>query len=331
MELDVASLLQNNDTLLLFSVLAFGLLLGRIKLGGFEIGTTAGVLLTALVFGNWGFDFSVQTESLGFMLFIFCIGIEAGPNFFSTFAQDGVRYVAIALVVALTGALVTLAVARVLELEPALAAGMLAGALTSTPTLVGAQDAVNQHAELQDRAVMISQVSVGYAVTYVVGLVGLLVTLRFFPRLLGIEVPEEARRIAAARGLGTTRRRNVRSPILRAYLINKAVAEQIGGKTLREYGLYERAGLIIERIKRDGKLMEPDSETVLQEGDRVALVGYPSGHARSEQGVSEEVYDPDLLEFTMSSERVVVNKRDVVGKALRDLNLEGTTAALSMA
>jgi len=143
MELDLAELLQGSDALLLFTVLAFGLLMGRMKVGGFEVGTTAGVLLVALLFGNWGFEFSVQTESLGFMLFIFCVGIEAGPNFFSTFAQDGVRYVAIALVVAMTGVLVTIAVAFSLNLEPALAAGMLAGALTSTPTLVGAQDAVS--------------------------------------------------------------------------------------------------------------------------------------------------------------------------------------------
>ena len=55
----------------------------------------------------------------------------------------------------------------------------------------------------------------------------------------------------------------------------------------------------------------------------VALVGYPSSHARSDQDVAEEVYDPDLLEFTMGTERVVLNQRDVVGKALQDLNLEG--------
>ena len=308
MDLDLVKLLQESDALLLFCVLAFGLLLGRIKLGGFEIGTTAGVLLVALVFGNWGFDFSVQTESLGFMLFIFCVGIEAGPNFFSTFAQDGIRYVAIAFVVAVTGVLVTYSIASVLELDPALSAGMLAGALTSTPTLVGAQDAVSQQAALLDagqKSAMIGQISVGYAMTYVVGLVGLLITISYFPRLLGIQMPEEARRVAAARGLDNSRRRNVRTPILRAYVITEPVAEELIGRTLREIGLYERSGLLIERIKRDGKLFEPDSETQLEIGDRVALVGFPSSHARSQERIGEEVYDPDLLEFQMDSEQVV--------------------------
>lgn len=325
MDIDLISLLQDSDALLLFTVLAFGLLLGRLSVGGFEIGTTAGVLLVALVFGNWGLDFSAQTESLGFMLFIFCVGIEAGPNFFSTFAQDGVRYIAIALVVAISGVLVAVGVARVLELDSGLAAGMLAGALTSTPTLVGAQDAATQHAALLSdsaRVSLVSQISVGYAMTYVVGLVGLLVTLRYFPRLFGIDLEDEARKVAVARGFGSDRRRNVRTPILRAYLIKEEGAELIAGRTLREFGWYERFGLLVERIKRDGKLIEPDSETTIELGDRVAMVGFPNGHARSEIREAEQVYDPDLLEFQVGSEQVVVNKAAAVGKTIHDLNLE---------
>ena len=325
MDIDLVKLLQDSDVLLLFTVLGFGLLLGRVPLGGFEIGSTPGVLLVALVFGNLGLDFSAQTESLGFMLFIFCVGIEAGPNFFSTFAQDGVRYIAIALVVAVTGVMVTLGIAKGLNLDPGLSAGMLAGALTSTPTLVGAQDAATQSAALlsqSDRVSLISQISVGYAMTYVVGLVGLLLSLRYFPPLLGIDLQDEAKKVAAARGFGGDRRRNTRIPILRAYLINEAAAENIAGRSLREFGVYERFGLLVERIKRDGKLIKPDSETVMELGDRVAMVGPPGGHALSEMRESEQVYDPELLEFQVSSEDVVVSKPAAVGKTPRELRLE---------
>ena len=325
MEIDILGLLQGSDVLLLFTVLGLGLLLGRVRLGSFDVGSTAGVLLVALVFGNWGLDFTVQTESLGFMLFIFCVGIEAGPNFFSTFAQDGVRYIAIAMVVAVTGVLVAVGIARGLDLDASLSAGMLAGALTSTPTLVGAQDAVNQMAAsltAQERGMLISQISVGYAMTYVIGLVGLLLSLRYLPPLLGIDLREEAKKVAVARGLGSDRRRNVRTPILRAYLIDQASAQHIAGRSLREFGLYENYGLLVQRIKRDGKIIEPDSETVLLEGDRVAMVGFPNGHARSDMQLAEQVYDPDLLEFQVSSVDVVVSKRTAVGKKLGELNLE---------
>jgi putative transport protein len=324
MDFSVVQLLQGSDVLLLFTVLGFGLLLGRITLGSFEVGTTTGVLLVALLFGNWGLDFSAQTESLGFMLFIFCIGIEAGPNFFSTFAQDGVRYIVIALVVATTGVLIAVGIAKALDLDAGLAAGMLAGSLTSTPTLVGAQDAATQQAALlssSERVSLVSQISVGYAMTYVVGLVGLLLTLRYLPRLLNINLQEEAQKIAVARGLGGGRRRNVRTPILRAYLVTETAAEQIAGRSLRELQWYERFGLLVERIKRDGKIIVPDPETVIEPGDRVALVGFPTSHARSELRVAEQVYDPDLLEFQLGSDDVVVSKATAVGKTLGGLRL----------
>jgi putative transport protein len=331
MEINPTQLLQQSDVLLLFTVLAFGLLLGKISLGSFEIGSTAGVLLVALLFGHWGFDFNVQTERLGFMLFIFCVGIEAGPNFFSNFAQDGVRYIAIAMVVALTGVLVTVAAAHLLQLEPALAAGMLAGSLTSTPTLVGAQDAATlQAAQLGEEAgsALIGQISVGYAMTYVVGLVGLLSVIRYFPGMLGIDLAEEARKVASERGLGSERRRNVRTPVLRAYEIRSEIAAEIDGRTLRELGLHERRGLIVERIKRDGKLLEADSETVIKEGDRVALVGYPVSHKNSPLLESSEVYDPDLLEFVMDEADVVVSRNQVVGRQLGELQLESEYGCL---
>ncbi|RLA43697.1 MAG: transporter, partial [Gammaproteobacteria bacterium] len=323
MDFSVFQLLQGSDVMLLFTVLGFGLLLGRIKLGSFEVGTTTGVLLVALLFGNWGLDFSAQTESLGFMLFIFCIGIEAGPNFFSTFAQDGVRYIVIALVVAATGVLIAVGIAHALDLDAGLAAGMLAGSLTSTPTLVGAQDAATQQAALlsaSERVSLVSQISVGYAMTYVVGMVGLLLALRYLPPLLNINLQEEARQIAAARGLSSDRRRTIRTPILRAYLMT--TTEQIAGRSLRELALYERFGLLVERIKRDGKIIEPDSETVIELGDRMALVGFPNSHAHSELKVAEQVYDPDLLEFQMGSEDVVVSKATAVGLTLGELRLE---------
>ena len=84
MTIDFVTLLHQSDSLLLFVVLAFGLLLHeKVRIGNFQIGNTIGVLFTALLFGQMGFQFSTSTENVGFMLFIFCVGIEAGPHFFS--------------------------------------------------------------------------------------------------------------------------------------------------------------------------------------------------------------------------------------------------------
>ena len=85
MNIDVTALLENNDILLLFVVLSVGLTLGKIRLGSFQLGHSIGVLMTALAFGHVGFTFSPDVLNIGFMLFIFCVGIEAGPNFFGIF------------------------------------------------------------------------------------------------------------------------------------------------------------------------------------------------------------------------------------------------------
>ena len=325
MDIDLVALLQSSDVMLLFTALGVGLLVGKLRLGGFELGSTPGVLMASLLLGAWGFDMEDQTESLGFMLFIFCVGIEAGPNFFSNFLQDGVRYISIAAVITVTAVTVTNVAARVLELDPGMAAGLLAGALTSTPTLVGAQDAVAQqmgHLDAEAQREMISQISVGYALTYLVGLLGLLGVLRYLPTLMHFDPREEARKIARARGMDSERRRNVRTPILRAYEIPEENDRQFAGRTLREIGIFHRSGLIVERIKRDGELLEPDPDIELLAGDKVALVGYPSSHAKGDIDHSSEVYDPDLLEFRMDTAQVVVGNPDFNGTSLNELELE---------
>ena len=324
MDINIAELLDGSDVMLIFAALGFGLLLGKIRLGGFEMGSTPGVLLAALVLGSWGFDLDQQTESMGFMLFIFCVGIDAGPNFFSNFLQDGARFISIALVIVISAVGVTVGAMHLLDLDNGLAAGMLAGALTSTPTLVGAQDAVAQqmsHLDEGARKLMVSQISVGYAMTYVVGLIGILVALRYIPTILRFDPKDEARKIARARGMDSERRRNVRTPILRAYELSEDKDESIG-KSLAEIGLFRKRGLIVERVKRDGDLLEPDPDLVLQTGDKVALVGFPTSHARSDIDHDAEVYDPDLLEFRMETAQVVVGNPEIVGTSLSDLDLE---------
>lgn len=324
MDIDVAALLEASDVMLIFAVLGLGLLAGKIRFGSFELGSTPGVLLAAILLGSWGFDLDAQTESMGFMLFIFCVGIDAGPNFFSNFVQDGARFISIAVIIVLTAVGVSKLAAHWLGLDPGLTAGMLAGSLTSTPTLVGAQDAVAQIPGLSEeqRQLMIGQMSAGYAMTYVVGLIGLLVVMRYLPVVARFDPREAATQIARARGLDSDRRRNIRTPILRAYEIRDDAKEPLVGKTLRQVGTFQRSGLIVERIKRDGELIEPDPDLVLQSRDKVALVGFPSSHARGEVDLAMEVYDPDLLEFRMDTAQVVVGNPDLVGTALSELNLE---------
>ena len=324
MSIDLIELLSKSDAMLIFAAMTFGLLIGRIKIRNIAVGSTTGILLVALVFGHFGFDVSHSTESLGFMLFIFCVGIEAGPNFFSSFFQDGMRYVSLAIVVALASVLVVFGFAQVFDLDNGLSSGVLAGALTSTPTLVGAQDTVNNRLIMDDasRKALLDQISVGYAISYLVGMTGLMILIQVLPKLLGIDMVEEAKKVASERGFNQ-RRRAIRTPILRVYEVDENAIADINGRTLREIGLQEKFGLYIEAVKRQSKYIDVNSEFIPEKGDVISIVGYPSNHARqNEIRLKREVFDPDLLDFRIDSEEIVVQKDFAKGKSLKELDLE---------
>ena len=96
--INVADLLNGNYILLLFVVLALGLCLGKLRLGSVQLGNSIGVLVVSLLLGQQHFSINTDALNLGFMLFIFCVGVEAGPNFFSIFFRDGKNYLMLALV-----------------------------------------------------------------------------------------------------------------------------------------------------------------------------------------------------------------------------------------
>ena len=98
MNINVADLLNGNYILLLFVVLALGLCLGKLRLGSVQLGNSIGVLVVSLLLGQQHFAINTDALNLGFMLFIFCVGVEAGPNFFSIFFRDGKNYLMLALV-----------------------------------------------------------------------------------------------------------------------------------------------------------------------------------------------------------------------------------------
>jgi putative transport protein len=182
--------LRSNSVGLLFAVLGLGYLLGKTKIRGFEIGSITGVLFVGLVFGHFGFDFNPTVQSLGFVLFIFSVGLQAGPSFFSVLRQDGAKYFALAVVIAVTGFSIALGFSKLLGFAPGAAAGLLSGGLTSSPTLAAAQEAIRAGdvplPEGFTAQQVMTNVSTAYAFTDIFGFVGLILIIRFLPRLTGV-------------------------------------------------------------------------------------------------------------------------------------------------
>ena len=118
----------------LFAILTLGAWIGQWSWRGISLGT-AGVLFAALVFGHFGLSVPKEIMDFGLILFVYAVGLTAGPSFFRTFRRRGMQFVVLALVIVGSGALLTALIAYLLKLSPALAAGLYTGALTCTPAL----------------------------------------------------------------------------------------------------------------------------------------------------------------------------------------------------
>lgn len=320
MELDLNKVLSENWTLLLFVIIAFGYLVAKIRIGGVALGTTAGVLIVGLFFGHMGFPDAPGAATFGFMIFIFSVGLQAGPSFFSVFMQDGPRCIVLAVIVAATGFFLATFLARILDLDYGLSAGLLAGALTSTPTLAGAQDALASGManlpEGMSTATATSNVGVGYAITYLFGTIGLIVVIRLMPKLVGIDLPAEAQKLAEERGLIAQKftRTGDTIPIIRAYQLqeeNDAVGRTIGGVVADN-----QRGVNILKIRRGRKILDAEPSLELKTGDVVAILASLQDHADERDKLGQEVMDPELLNYQIVTREIIVTHPKFAGQTL---------------
>lgn len=324
MNINVADLLSRNYILLLFVVLALGLCLGKLRLGSVQLGNSIGVLVVSLLLGQQHFSINTDALNLGFMLFIFCVGVEAGPNFFSIFFRDGKNYLMLAVVMVSSAMVLALGLGKLFGWDIGLTAGMLAGAMTSTPVLVGAGDTLRQTlADGKSLSQAQDHLSLGYALTYLIGLVSLIFGARYLPKLQHQDLPTSAQQIARERGLDPDSKRKVYLPVIRAYRVGPELVAWSDGKNLRELGIYRQTGCYIERIRRNGILANPDGDAVLQPGDEISLVGYPDAHARLDPSFrnGKEVFDRDLLDMRIVNEEIVVKNNNAVNRRLSQLKL----------
>jgi putative transport protein len=307
MEINLQELLSNNSILLLFCVIGFGYLIGNIRIGTIQVGSTTGVL------------------TFGFILFIFSVGLQAGPSFFSVFLADGKKYVMLSAVVALSSVGLAVLFARLLNLEYGMHAGLLAGALTSTPTLAGAEDAIKSGLAELPQGITAKQastnVTVAYALTYIFGTAGLILFIRYLPVVLRIDLPAEARRLEIERGLGARRRRGGEGenlPIIRAY---KVKTDNTAGHSIEEMHVQHGRHFKLLRIRRNGKIIEAEPEQVLQKDDIVSIIARIRDLKLVQEQVGNEILDPELLNYHIKSREIVVVNPWATGKPIKDLQI----------
>ena len=319
----ILAFLQSHPVFNLFLILSTGLVVGKFRIKGTEIGSVTGVLFIGIIAGHFNLPIPTASHSIGFILFIYCVGFQAGPRFWGAFKQDGGRYVLLAFITAGSAAALTVVISRAFEFEQGYASGILAGALTSTPTLVAARDALDQGVRIAEgltRQGVVANLSASYAITYVFGLSGLILFINFIPTIFRIDLAKKAHQLTELSWIRSRRdtaevMKIRETPTLRTYRVDR---EQIVDQEIDD-NLYDLAAAV-PRIRRDGEVFTPNYDTRLQFGDIVAVVAKHSAHKRAAEILGPEIFDQELIDRSMETMSIVLSNKTFEGKSLAKMN-----------
>lgn len=320
----LAGMLHKYPELAVYLAVAVGYWVGQFRFGGFSFGPVTGSLMAGILVG-YLFDVPVSStaKSLLFLLFLFGIGYSVGPQFFKTMRGQGLRWVALAVFTSCVGLLATYVVARVLQLDAGFAAGLLSGALTESPAIGTASEAIKAlpipEAEQQR---LIGHIAVADALCYVFGAFGVIFTCSVLgPRLLGIDLRAEAAKLEAELGLKRTAAGVAsawRTFGVRAYRI--AADGAVVNRTVAEAeALVPQARVFVMRIRRGEEVLEATPDTVIRAGDVVAVAGRSEVLIEALGARGTEVADRELLDVPVAMYEVLVTGKGLAGRTLEDI------------
>jgi putative transport protein len=248
-------LLLDQPLIVLFALIATGLLLGSVKIKGINL-SSSGVLFSALLAGHLGYSIPAGIGTLGLVLFVYCVGIGAGDRFFASLVREGTALAKLAVLIVVLGAAVTWAGATLLDLPTGLATGIFAGALTSTPALAAATEGMNLAAKGG-----VDAVSIGYGIAYPFGVIGVVLFVQVLPRILKIDLDNIADKPATECG---NRVENVLVEVTNPNLF---------GQRISESGVANFNACQICRIYSGESLVPLQYDDQFEEGQILLLVG----------------------------------------------------------
>ncbi len=318
--------MRSYPELAIFLTVALGFWVGQWKFKSFSLGAVTGTLLMGILVGQLGIDISSQIKSIFFIMFLFAVGFGVGPQFVRGIASDGLPQALFAVVICLL-CLGSIYIASVVAgYGPGLTAGLLAGSQTISASIGLATNAINQldlsPAQIQDE---LSQIPVAYAVTYIFGTVGTGWVLTFLgPKLLRINLADECARYERemSKDMPEDGMQSAwHQYIIRAYeLSDQKLAEQnIAGKTVKQAEELAPERVFVERIRRNGKILPFDENTVLKLGDIVAVSGKHEILVHWSNRATE-VADRELIDIPVEEVDVIITNKTANKKTLLELS-----------
>ncbi len=302
--------------LLVSLIAAAGIALGSIKFRGIGLGT-AGVLFAGLLVGHLGYRIEPTIrqflQEFGLALFVYSIGLQLGPGFFSSLRRQGLTLNLMAFAVVLLGVLLSLFLSRWLGIDLAAMVGLFAGATTNTPALGAATDALRSTGASPEQLAM---PGIGYSIAYPGGIVGIIGTLLFLRFVFRINPEHEATEFKAEQS---------KSALVIDRLNVEVTNPNLDGLRLDQVTELVANGLVVSRVRRQGNVeaTSPSGDTLVHLGDTLLAVGSPSVLKTFQLVVGRASAD-DLTKApgTLTIRRVAVTNKEVLGMTVAELDLQ---------
>lgn len=292
-------------------VISVGVMLGKIKIFGISLGVTF-VLFVGILMGHFGFTGDTHIlhfiRDFGLILFVFCIGLQVGPSFFSSFKKGGMSLNFLAFCIVALNVIVALSIYFIIgdRISLPMMVGILCGAVTNTPGLGAAQEALSQINYTGD------PIALGYACAYPLGVIGIIGSIILIRYVFKISFDKEEKD-------WNHQTEDTHHP---PYVFHVEVRnEAIFGKTLGCIGSFLGRPFVCSRISQQGTVISPTTDTVLNEGDQLRIVCSSEDKDAIAVFIGK-VVDIDLAQkdSPLVSRRILVTKTEINGKRLGQLN-----------
>lgn len=296
-------------------VIAAGVLLGKIKFFGISLGVTF-VLFVGILAGHFGFTGNPAilsfVQDFGLILFVFCIGLQVGPSFFSSFKRGGITLNLLAVGIVFLNIAVALILYFALQgrVDIPMMVGILCGAVTNTPGLGAANEA------LQQLHYQGPEIAMGYACAYPLGVMGIILSMIIIRYICRVDVLRDSDEI---------QKEEEANPHMKPYTISlKVQNEALSGKTLSQVQNFLARDFVCTRIIQDGHMITPNANTVLRLGDRMFLVCAEDDSEAIMAFIGpkiEQGWDAtNQQDKPMVSRRILVTQPNINGKTLGELH-----------
>lgn len=322
----IQSLLFNNasvaHTVILYAfVIAAGVSLGKIRIFGISLGVTF-VLFVGLVAGHFGFVAEKNilhfVQEFGLILFIYSIGLQVGPSFFSSFKKGGLRLNMLATGIVLLNIAVALTIYFMNEdkvdmpMMMPMMVGILSGAVTNTPGLGAAQQALSQ-LHLDGTIANVPEIALGYAAAYPLGVIGIIASMLVIRAIFKVKLDKENKQIEEE---------NQSSQLVPHVVTYKVENKLIFGRTLDDLTKLIDRNFVVSRIKHNDEVVIPNSDTILQEGDLLLVVLSLPDESALEAFIGRPVeMNWEAIQAPVVSRRILVTRPEFNGRKIGSLRL----------